>query len=155
MPAAGKIKNAFKTIYDKLVKIDDSPQRVALGFAVGVFCGILPGTGPLAAVALALVFHVNKAAAFIGGLLTNTWLSVLTFVMAVKLGSAFTGANWNDVYDKCKDIIRNLSWENFKSIPFSEIILPLSIGYFLVGLICGAFAYLIAIFVMRKRQKTI
>ena len=154
VPAADKIKNAFKLIYDKLVKIDDSPQRIALGFGLGVFCGILPGTGPLAAVALALIFHVNKIAAFTGGFLTNTWLSVVTFVLAVKLGSVVTGADWNDVYEKCKGIIQDFSFEKLKTVPFSEIILPLLIGYAVIGLISGAFAYFIAILVMQKRQKT-
>ena len=105
-----KIKAFLKAIYDKLSKIDDSPQKIALGFGLGVFCGILPGTGPVAAVALAFVFRVNKIAAFAGGLLTNTWLSVVTFILAVRLGSAVSGADWNEVYSRCKDIIRDFHY---------------------------------------------
>jgi uncharacterized protein (DUF2062 family) len=150
MTAAGKIKSFFKSIYDKLVRIDDSPQRIALGFGLGVFCGILPGTGPMAAVVLALIFRVNKIAAFAGGLLTNTWLSLVTLVLAVKIGSALTGADWHDIYEKCKGIVTNFSFQNLKNIPVSKIFLPLAIGYFLVGLVSGVLAYLIALFVFKK-----
>ena len=153
MSFTDKIKNAFKLIYDKLVKIDDSPQRVALGFGLGVFCGILPGTGPVAALALAWVFHVNRVAALTGGILTNSWLSIVTFVMAVKIGSVLTGADWNEVYAACKKFITHFSWGNIKSIPFSEIILPLLLGYLIIGLICSAIAYVIVSIIIRKRQR--
>ena len=93
MSPVDKIKNSFKSIYDKLVGIKDSPQKIALGFGLGVFCGILPGTGPMASVVLAFVFRVNKVAALAGSLLTNTWLSLVTFVLAVKIGSMVTGAD--------------------------------------------------------------
>ena len=41
-----KKKAFFHVLYEKLVKIDDTPQRVALGFGVGIFIGNLPGVGP-------------------------------------------------------------------------------------------------------------
>ena len=151
MTLADKIKNVFKSIYDKLVKIDDSPQKIALSFGLGVLCRSLPGTGPVAALALAWFFRVNKIAAFIGGLLTNTWLSIVTFVFAVKIGSAVTGSNWHDVYEKCKGVIQHFRFENLKNLPFVEIMLPLLIGYLVVGLLCGVLGYFIAIVIMRKR----
>ena len=149
-----KIKNFFKLLYDKLVKIDDSPQRIALGFGLGVFCGILPGTGPLASVAIAFIFRVNKIAALTASLLTNTWLSVVTFLAAVKIGSAVSGVDWRDVYNTGKGIIQNFHWKDVSSIPFAKILLPLGIGYFLVGLASGGVGYLIAIFLLNQRRKT-
>ena len=148
------LKRFFKLVYEKLVAINDSPQRIAAGLALGVFCGILPGTGPMASLALAFIFKVNRAAALTGSLLTNTWLSIVTLVLAVKIGSAMTGANWHDVYEKCRNIVQHFRFENLKNIPFSEIILPLLIGYGVVSLISGAFAYFMAMVIMRKRQKT-
>jgi uncharacterized protein (DUF2062 family) len=152
MSLPAKIKGSFKSIYDKLVKIDDSPQKVALGFGLGVFCGILPGTGPAASVLLAFVFRVNKLAAFAGGLLTNTWLSIVTFVLAIKVGSVLTGSDWKAVYERCKAVIHNISWQELKSVPFTEIILPLAIGYIVVGIGSGFIGYLIAFLIMKRRQ---
>src|SRR5690349_15972540 len=115
MPWADKIKGSFKSIYDKLIKINDSPQKIAAGFGLGVFCGILPGTGPAASVVLAFFFRVNKVAAFIGGLLTNTWLSIVTFVLAVKIGSVVMGLDWQAVYAQCKAVVENFNWRELKS----------------------------------------
>lgn len=153
MSLAKKIKSSAKLIYDKLIKIDDSPQKIALGFGLGVFCGILPGTGPVAALALAFVFRVNKIAALTGGLLTNTWLSVVTFVAAIKLGSALTGADWQKVYAGCQEVIRNFNWENLRAIPVFEVILPLFLGYFIVGLASGCIGYAIALSIVKRRHK--
>ena len=62
-------------LFDKLFKINDTPQKIALGFGLGVFAGIFPGTGPVAAILLAYVFRANRASALFGSLFTNTWLN--------------------------------------------------------------------------------
>ncbi len=136
-----KIKTALRTLYQKLVLMDDSPHAIALGFGVGVFLGILPGTGPLAAVGLAFVFKLNKAAALLGSVLTNTWLSVITFVMAVKLGSWICNVSWQDVSAQVKDLIKHFSFHNLFDVSIWQILKPLLIGYALVGVLCGLMAY--------------
>src|SRR3989338_7559347 len=98
MSLEDKIKSSLKLIYDKLVKIDDSPQKVALGFGLGVFCGILPGTGPMASLALAFIFRANRAAALAGSLLTNTWLSFVIFTLSLQIGAFLTQTDWQAGY---------------------------------------------------------
>ncbi|MCG2713658.1 MAG: DUF2062 domain-containing protein [Candidatus Omnitrophica bacterium] len=71
-------KKIINFIFAKLFKINDSAGKIALGVGLGVFAGLLPGTGPAAALLLALVFRANRAAALLGSLITNTWLSVVT-----------------------------------------------------------------------------
>src|SRR3989338_3836839 len=115
---------SFKSLYHRLVKINDSPQKIALGFALGVFFGIFPGIGPLAAFVLASLLHINAVAAFIGGLATNTWISVVTFVFAAKLGATVTGADWQKILDEFKALKEQFAWENLWDISFLEIIYP-------------------------------
>ena len=67
-------------IFDKLFKINDSAEKIALGVGLEVFSGLMPGTGPTAALFLAFIFRANRAAALLGSMLTNTWLSVVTFI---------------------------------------------------------------------------
>ncbi len=55
------INKFFKQIYQQIIGINDSPHKVAGGFAVGVFLGILPGAGAFAAVVLAYILQVNRA----------------------------------------------------------------------------------------------
>lgn len=49
MKKKNRILRLLKLIYIKLFRINDTPQKIAQGFGLGVFLGILPGTGPIAA----------------------------------------------------------------------------------------------------------
>jgi len=126
----------FKSLYVKLFKIDASPQKIALGFGLGVFLGILPGTGPIAAVFLAFILRLNRVSALLGSALTNTWLSVLTFFLSIKIGSAIMHLNWREVYQAP-----------------TKIILPLALGYLAIGICSGLLAYLIVIIILRAKSK--
>jgi len=79
-----KIVRFLKIIYRKLVIINDTPQKIAQGFGLGVFLGVLPFFGPIAALVLSSLFRMNKAAAILASLLTNSWISVVTFLLSVK-----------------------------------------------------------------------
>jgi len=133
-----KINEFFRLLYLKLFKINDSPQKVALGFGLGVFLGIFPGTGPFASLILAILLHVNRAAAVIGCLVTNTWISALAFILAIQAGAMIFG----------------LSWKNIKSAPL-KFVLPISVGFILIGLIFGLLTYIISLIAIKtlKRRK--
>ena len=148
-----RTKEFFSGIFEKLVKIDDSPQRIALGFGLGVFLGILPGTGPVASLGLAFLLRVNRVAALAGSVLTNTWLSVVTFVFSIKIGSAILGLEWSQVYAECRVLFQNFHWRDLFKAPILKIIYPLGLGYLVVGLTCGFVAYIIAIYFLTQRAK--
>lgn len=141
-----KISKFFKLINEKLFQINDSPQRIALGLGIGVFSGILPGTGPLAALFLSFVFRVNRASALLGCLLTNTWLSFIILILAIKVGSAILDINWRQVYGDWLGLISSFHWANFLSLSALKVILPVILGYFLVGLSLAILVYLTSFF---------
>ncbi|MDD2702573.1 MAG: DUF2062 domain-containing protein [Candidatus Omnitrophica bacterium] len=150
-----RISRFFKVFFLKFIRIDDSPQRIALGFGLGVFSGILPGTGPIAALILAALFRVNRAAALLGSLLTNTWFSIVTIVLSIKLGSVIMGSNWEDVYAQWQFFLRQFQWRNFLEASFLQIAVPVAAGYFLIAFLCAAVSYLLMLtaLVMRKRYE--
>jgi uncharacterized protein len=127
-----RIFRFFKFIYIKLFRIHDTPQRIALGFGLGVFTGILPGAGPIAAIFLALLFHANRASALLGSLITNTWLSVLTFSLSVRIGLGIMGLTG--------------LWR----IRIIRIVGTLITGYLAVALCAGALTYFIALVIAKQ-----
>lgn len=131
----------FKDIYQKIIGIDDSPHKIAAGFAIGVFLGVLPGAGSVAAIIVAWIFRVNRAAAFAGSLLTNMWFSILVFAFAVKIGAFLTGSHWQEIYDQAKDMISNFSWEIFRDGSAWTIFKPVLLGFAVVSLIAALVAY--------------
>lgn len=152
-----KIKNSilrfFRLIYLKLIRINDTPQRVALGFGVGVFTGIMPGIGPIAAISLAFILRVNRFSALLGGILTNTWISFLTFFLSIKTGSAIMNVNYGRVCDEWIEFLRDFHFINIFKLSILKAILPVIIGYFIIAFFSGFAVYLIAVTVLCVLKK--
>ena len=152
-----KLKGIFLSIknflYEKLFKINDTPQRVAIGFGLGVFAGILPGTGPLAALFLAFVFRVNRASALCASLLTNTWLSLVTFLLAIKIGSAIFMISWQSLQQDWSLAIKHWHWQDLFSLPVLRIILPVATGYCVISLGLGLISYIALLIILKKREQ--
>lgn len=149
-----KLKEFFRKVYFKLVKINDTPQKIALGLGLGVFAGVLPGTGPLVALFLALVFRVNKAAAFLGSLVTNTWFSIVTFLLAIKIGSAIFKISWQNVYSECLVLLRDFHFQNLFSLSILKLIFPVATGYLIISFASGLVVYLAALIIIKARLRS-
>jgi uncharacterized protein (DUF2062 family) len=146
----------LKSLYLRIFRIHDSPQRVAIGFGLGAFMGILPGTGPLAALLFAALFRVNKAAAFLGGLLTNTWLSLLTIALSIKVGASIMGLDSAEVYNTWKTVLKDFHWKQVLESRVLSLILPVLTGYLIVALCLGVIAYigaLVFLTIQRRRHE--
>jgi len=145
-----KILRFFKVIYIKLFRIHDTPQRIALGVGIGVFLGIFPGTGPIAALFMAMLLRVNRAASLLGSLLTNTWMSVLTFLLSIKVGSAIMGVRWQDIQRDSTQFLKNFKVAALFKFATLEVILPVIIGFMVVGFCLGLIAYLATLIVINR-----
>lgn len=140
-----KAARFFRTIYLKLFRINDSPQRIAIGLGLGVFSGVLPGTGPVVALFLAFIFRTNRAAALLGSILTNTWLSIPVFLVAIKAGAMLTGLKYQDVRGQWDLFMKDFHWDQLLSLSACKIIGPILVGYLAVSLCMGILSYLMAL----------
>ena len=147
---SNNILRLLRLIYIKLFRIHDTPQKIALGVGIGVFLGILPGTGPIAAVFMAFVLRVNRAAALLGSLLTNTWLSIVTFFLSIKVGSSIMGVDWQDVHRNWGQFLKDFKVVTLFKLATLKIILPVIIGYFVVSFCLGLIAYLITLTIITR-----
>jgi hypothetical protein len=150
MPKESIFRKISSFLFAKLFKINDSAHKIALGVGLGVFSGLIPGSGPAAALFLAFIFRANRASALLGSILTNTWLSLVTFIFAVKVGSVVLSRHWQEVYQKAQGLIRDFHWGNFFKLSFLDVALPVIIGYLIIGLFLGLVSYLIVLLVTRK-----
>jgi len=150
MKKKNNILRFLKLIYIKLFRIHDTPQRIALGAGIGVFLGIIPGTGPIAALFMALVLRVNRAAALLGSLLTNTWLSILTFFLSIKLGASIMRVDGQDVQRNWVQFLKDFKIITLFKLTTLKIILPVIIGYLVIGFCLGLIAYLVTLFIITQ-----
>ena len=157
MPKESVFAKIIHFIFSKLFKINDSAKKVALGVGLGIFAGLFPGTGPAAALFLAFIFRANRAAALLGSLLTNTWLSLVTFILAIKVGSVILKMNWQAVQQQTQGLVKNFSWAKFFKLSFLEVLLPVAVGYLVTGLVLGTLGYCLTLLIIRRnfhRNKT-
>lgn len=147
------INDFFGLIYRKLFEINDTPQKISLGLGLGVFSGIFPGTGPLAAVFLALILRANRASSLIGSPLTNTWLSWVTFILAVKIGAVIIGLNWQIVRHDWVAFFVGFHWLRLLKLSTLKLILPALLGYIIVAFCAGLAAYLACLILLTSLKK--
>ncbi|MFH1888914.1 MAG: DUF2062 domain-containing protein [Candidatus Omnitrophota bacterium] len=146
----GGISRFLRLVYLKLFRIHDTPQKIALGLGIGVFMGLIPGTGPIAAVFVAIALRVNRASALLASLLTNTWLSILTFFLSIKTGSAIMQVDWQDAHRNWTHFLKDFSTATLFKSATLKVILPVIIGYLVVGFCIGLTTYAIALLVITR-----
>jgi len=144
-----KYADLLKLIYTELFLINDNPHKIALGLGLGVVAGIMPGMGPVAALFLVFIFRANRAAAVLGSLLTNTWLTIITFLLSIKVGSAIMNMNWKDVYEESWLFLKNFQWQNLFKESIFKVAIPLLVGYLVVSLCLALIVYLVALVIIK------
>jgi uncharacterized protein (DUF2062 family) len=155
-----EIKNRLiklcRSIYAKLFLINDTPQKIALGFGLGVFLGVMPGMGPIASLFLASLFRLNRSAALLGSIMLNTWINFVTLLLAIKIGSVIMGLNWSLVYAGSISIFKDFRFAKLFELPVLKIIAPILIGYFVIAACAAMLAYLAVLIILnvirRRRQ---
>jgi len=136
-----RVSRFLRAIYLKLFRINDTPQKIAMGLGLGVFLGVLPGAGPIAAFTLSLIFRVNRASALLGSILTNTWLSIPVFLVSLRAGAAVMGLDYGDLRSEWTELLKDFHWKNALDAGIYTVVIPILAGYALVALSVGLAVY--------------
>lgn len=103
-----------------------------------------------------LFLRVNRASALLGSILFNTWVGLLALLLAIKIGSAVRGLNYNDVYDGWLVLLKNFKWEKLLELSIYDVLIPIGIGYliisFLFALVATAVVYMLAEQIRKKKR---
>lgn len=145
-----KFRERVKNIFLKLVGANDTPHRIALGFAIGIFYGLFPFVGVIFTIVTAIILKANKAVALVGCFVTNTWMSFFLALPSVKLGSRLFGLDWHIVW---ADIRRYMSMKDINDmarLASVDIILPTIVGFLTIALIIAAISYVIGLVIVIK-----
>lgn len=99
-----RVKRWLRLHYLRVLRMDDPPEKIARGAAIGVCMGILPtfGIGGFIAFGVAFLLKANKAAAVIGTFIMNPVTSAFFWSMSMVVGSLVLGENYNHMVSKFK-----------------------------------------------------
>lgn len=134
----------------QVILTNDSPQKVALSFAIGVFIGMSPflGLHTIMGIAIAWVCKLNKFVTIVGVYITNPWTIVPIYTFSTWVGAKTIGF---------KQILPDINWNeaSFYHIltEMQNLLLPFFIGTTLVGFVSGLAGYIIVYIYIRKRNK--
>ncbi len=145
-----KFREGFKNIF----RVKDTPHRIALAFAIGVFMGISPFLGfhYIGAFAIAWVLRLNKLVAFVGVSVNNPWTIVPISTFCTWVGKELIGfeqilprVDWKKV--TLMNIISKLSdIENF--VKMIKSLFPLIASFFVGSLVICTLSAVLSYFII-------
>ena len=142
----------LKDLIKKLLHIDDTPERTALAYAIGVFIGFSPflGLHTLAGVAVAFLFRLNRVAVLLGAWTNTPWSLVPYYTLATWVGTRVMGFRIDGTV--LIGLFRLGEEKGFLSSNFWSqltaqwgLLLSLGVGSLILAALFGLAAYLLAL----------
>jgi len=99
-----RLKRRGRLMYLRILRLDDPPERIAAGAAIGVLMGVLPtfGLGGVFALAIAFALKANKAAAVIASAVVNPLTAPFFWTASIVIGSLVTGNDSAEILARFK-----------------------------------------------------
>jgi len=140
---------------DRLVSLDDSPQRIALGFAVGVFLAFTPllGLHTVLGLLLAFAFGLNRVAVLVGLFINNPWTLFPIYGLATYVGGLFVGfppglqvpsPDFGSIFQTRFWVEMAGEWTFWK---------PLLLGSVILSCAAAALSYILTLFIVRRLKR--
>jgi uncharacterized protein (DUF2062 family) len=138
----------------RLFALNDTPERIALAFALGVFLAFSPliGLHAFLGFLLAFSFGLNRFALLLGVFINNPWTLVPIYAAGTYLGSLLIGF-------PPKPTLPNFEWQALWNGDFWlqlvsqwHILKPLLLGSSILSIVTSTMAYLAALYVIRHRR---
>jgi len=133
--------SSIKKLVKILMQIDDSPEKIARGFAIGIFWGIMPTLG-LAVVfsfPTAIIFRANKFSSIIGTLISNPLTTPFFYTFSYKIGRLLLG---------CAPLV--FSWELIDIEKLLNISKALLAGSIIFALSLSLLSYVLVLKIVAK-----
>jgi len=137
-----------------LFHVEDSPSRVALAFALGIFIAFFPilGIHTGMAIAIALAFRLNKVALLVGAWVNNPWTVAPMYSAGTLLGCAIQGVSpaslgaidWS---------LRGRSFHASLIEGFRPLLLPFVLGNLILGAAAAGVTFLALRGLLARRRR--
>jgi uncharacterized protein len=141
----GKIKRKVKQYFYEVARLKKTPHEIALGFAIGVFVGILPTPGFNLLIGMLIILlykNVNKLSLFGGMALFNPLTTPPIVYLSNKLGKLIVKPlNPSDpLYTLVREILHTT--------------LRVLVGAILIALVVSGISYVAMKIIVKRWQKT-
>ena len=148
-----RIKRRLLKLYSKMVHEKASPEYIARGWAIGMFCGCaIPfGFQLFFSIPAAFLLRSSKVGAALGTLLTNQVTIFFIYPIQCLVGDRLIGGDisYANIREAMKNIAREQSFQALAEIG-RELIAAFFVGGLLLALICTPLTYFLVLGTVRK-----
>ena len=145
---------------ETLLHIDDTPERTAAAYALGIFFGFSPflGLHTVLAVALAFLFNLNRVAVLLGVYSNLPWIIAPYYTFATMGGAALTRTRLPPGFQERLIDLFALSftdgtfWHQLGSL-MRPLLWPYTLGSLIGASAIAALAYPVALAFVRTRRR--
>jgi uncharacterized protein (DUF2062 family) len=136
-----------------LFHVDDSPSRVALAFALGVFIAFFPifGIHTGMAIAIAIAFRLNKAALVVGTLVNNPWTVAPMYSAGTLLGCFVLGVSPASLGAVDWGLSGRAFYESLVT-GLRPLVLPFVVGNLALGVLAAAVVFVLLRPLLARRR---
>ena len=140
---------AFRDKLRQILSVKESPRKIALAFALGVFIGMSPllGIHTVLGLAAAWIFRLNKFVTVVGVFVTNPWTIVPIYTFGTWIGAKLLGID---------RIIPDIDWAHLTMREvvhsFGPLLLPFVVGSTLLGVVSGSLSFVLVYRMVKKSR---
>jgi uncharacterized protein (DUF2062 family) len=136
-----------------ILRVEDTPPRVALAFGLGMFIAFFPVVGTHTALALgaAIVFRLNRVAVLAGSWTSNPWTIVPMLTGGTLVGCALLGVS--------PSTLGQVDWGgsgstllNSLAVGLGPLLWPFVVGNLVLGALAGGASFLVVRAILESRQ---
>jgi hypothetical protein len=145
--------NRLRALLRALVQMEDTPNRLALAFGIGVFIAFFPILGIHTGMALlvAVIFRLNKVALLAGAWTNNPWTLGPMYITGTLVGCALLGVPPEGLHGVDWSLHGSAFYEAlFESL--RPLVLPYLVGNLVVGVLAGALSFVVLRAWLEKRR---
>ncbi len=132
-----------------VLEVRDTPHRISIAFAAGIFIGMSPlfGIHTLLGLLVAYVFRLNKLATIVGVYITNPWTIIPIYTFSTWVGAECLGMN---------RILPDIDWRNitFSVLinDFRPLLMPFLVGTAIMSVLSSVISYFVIYHLVKKRN---
>jgi uncharacterized protein (DUF2062 family) len=150
----------FKDKFRTILQLHETPHRIALAFALGVFMGNSPflGLHYIGGISFAWLFRLNKIVAFVGVSVNNPWTIVPISTLCVWVGAKLLSikdvlpeVDWQSVtFTTVLSWMKNLVTDPENFMALLKDIWPLLKAFFVGGMVVCTLSAIVSYFIMHN-----
>lgn len=148
------LRRAVLPYLRQLLAVDDTPERTALAFTIGVFLAFSPlvGLHTFLGLGVAFLFGLNRVAVLLGVFVNNPWTLVPIYAAATYVGGIVVGfpaqtslpdIGWKEFWNA------RFWWELLKQWRFLKQTL---LGSLILSVVAATLSYPVALYLLKQTK---